>query len=115
MKPELRSKTTTRAKALEWPAVLVFTLVAIAACGGNTESPPVSSSTPTDSANDNSTATPTATIGPPSDDSPSPAVGNKVGQIAPNFTLSSLDAGPVTLATLREQGKPVVLYFFTTW
>ncbi len=115
MKLELRPKRTGQAKALLWTAVLALLVVAAASCGGNTESPPALSSTPTDSASGNSAPTPTATSGPVSDGSPSPEMGNKVGQRAPEFTLTFSDAEPVTLASLREQGKPVVLYFFTTW
>lgn len=44
-----------------------------------------------------------------------PPVGSKLGNTAPDFTLE-LDTGPrVSLASLRDQGRPVVLYFFTTW
>jgi len=115
MKLEIRSKRTSQAKAHLWPAALAFLLVAATSCGGNTESPPELSPTPTDSASGDLAPTPTATSGPVSDGSSSPDVGNKVGLRAPEFTLTFSDAEPVTLASLREQGKPVVLYFFTTW
>ena len=115
MKLELRSKRTGQAKALLWPAALALLLLAAASCGGNTESPPALFSTPTDGASGSPAPTPTPTSGPASDGSTAPEVGNKVGQRAPEFTLTFPDAEPVTLASLREQGKPVVLYFFTTW
>ena len=115
MKLELRPVRTDQAKALIWPAALALMLVAATSCGGNTESPPALSPTTTDSAGSNPAPTPTPTRSPVSDGSPSLEVGNKVGQRAPEFTLTFSDAEPVTLASLREQGKPVVLYFFTTW
>ncbi|MFA5374137.1 MAG: redoxin domain-containing protein [Dehalococcoidia bacterium] len=39
-------------------------------------------------------------------------VGSQVGDNAPDFTLSTLDGGQVTLSEL--QGKPVMLIFWTT-
>ena len=42
--------------------------------------------------------------------------GNRVGNLAPDFTLTEISTGqPVRLAELTAQGRPVVLYFFTTW
>ena len=40
-------------------------------------------------------------------------VGLDVGQRAPDFTLTNLEGESVTLASL--QGRPVMIYFFTTW
>jgi hypothetical protein len=54
-------------------------------------------------------AVPTPTL------TPLPPAGPKQGNTAPDFTLE-LDTGQtVSLASLRDQGRPVVLYFFTTW
>jgi peroxiredoxin len=39
--------------------------------------------------------------------------GNAKGQMAPDFTLQSLDGKPVSLSSLR--GKAVVLNFWATW
>ncbi len=52
--------------------------------------------------------TPTAT--------PPVETGNRIGDMAPDFTLTETSTGqPVQLAQLTEQGRPVVVYFFTTW
>ncbi len=44
---------------------------------------------------------------------PSVEVGLDVGQRAPDFTLTNLEGESVTLASL--EGRPVMIYFFTTW
>jgi thiol-disulfide isomerase/thioredoxin len=41
------------------------------------------------------------------------AAGPRVGAVAPDFTLSGVDGGPVTLSELR--GKKVVINFWATW
>ena len=41
--------------------------------------------------------------------------GYKVGQLAPDFVLTSDEGQQLTLASLRTENRPVVLYFFTTW
>ncbi len=46
---------------------------------------------------------------------PEPAVGLEVGQRAPDFTVTTLDAQALTSADLLAQDKPFILYFFTTW
>ncbi len=56
------------------------------------------------------TNTPTPMAGSPAE------TGNRVGNLAPDFTLTEVSTGqPVQLAQLTEQGRPVVIYFFTTW
>ena len=56
------------------------------------------------------TPTPTPMAGSPAE------TGNRVGERAPDFTLTEISTGqPVQLAQLTEQGRPVVIYFFTTW
>ncbi|MSQ22864.1 MAG: redoxin domain-containing protein [Dehalococcoidia bacterium] len=47
--------------------------------------------------------------------SSSTVVGPHVGNCAPDFTLTLSNGQTARLTSLREQGKPVVLYFFTTW
>ena len=69
------------------------------------------------------TATPTNEPAPTPDvatpvsaDPPIPGTGNRIGDMAPNFTLTEVSTDqPVQLAGLTEQGRPVVLFFFTTW
>ena len=51
--------------------------------------------------------TPTATP------EPEVAVGNKVGNRAPDFQVTTVDGVTVTPAEL--EGKPYILYFFATW
>ena len=47
---------------------------------------------------------------------PETEIGSQVGNLAPDFTLTEVSTGqPVRLAQLTEQGRPVVIYFFTTW
>ncbi len=41
------------------------------------------------------------------------AVGPQAGKLAPDFTLTSIGGGKVTLSDLR--GKPVLINFWTTW
>ncbi|MBI2171913.1 MAG: redoxin domain-containing protein [Chloroflexi bacterium] len=92
------------------------------ACGAPQAAPQVGALTPTPPARAGAT-TPDAAIAsatPPSAAptptlTPLPPVGPKPGNTAPDFTLE-LDTGQtVSLVSLRDQGRPVVLYFFTTW
>ena len=79
------------------------------ACAGNDGAAPTA--TPTSEP----VPTPDATT-PAAADPSTPATGNLVGDLAPNFTLSEVSTGQtVQLADLTAQGRPVVLYFFTTW
>lgn len=48
-----------------------------------------------------------------SSESGAPPVGSAVGQQAPDFALQSLDGEILRLSAFR--GRPVVLYFWTTW
>ena len=59
--------------------------------------------------------TPNVTTPVPADP-PIPETGNQIGDLAPNFTLTEVSTDqPVQLAQLTEQGRPAVLFFFTTW
>ncbi len=42
-----------------------------------------------------------------------PEVGHQAGDQAPGFTVATADGGQLSLDSL--QGRPVLLYFFTTW
>ena len=44
---------------------------------------------------------------------PAAKIGNSMGDLAPDFRLASVGGGEVTLADY--EGKPLVIYFFTTW
>lgn len=41
------------------------------------------------------------------------AGGGQVGNIAPDFAVSTLDGRQITLASLK--GRPFLLHFFATW
>ncbi len=68
----------------------------LAACTGP-------ASTPTTTA----TGTPTAT--------PESGPGYRVGERAPGFSFTTTDGQTVTLTSLLEEGRPVVLFFYETW
>lgn len=42
-------------------------------------------------------------------------VASQVGQLAPEFTVTTLDGLSLTSADLLAQEKPFILYFFATW
>lgn len=42
-------------------------------------------------------------------------VGPNVGNRAPDFTLTFANGQTLSLTSLRDQGRPVVLYFLATW
>ena len=80
----------------------------------STPSPsPPASPLPTDTVPSASPPSPTPL--PTSTLAPDLAVGPNVGDLAPDFILTLPDEETVTLASLREQDKPFVLFFFTTW
>ena len=92
---------------LSWFALaLCLSVVAVmlAACGGDESATRASTS--------QQTAAPsvgaTAAISQPSLD-----VGNRVGQTAPSFELTTAGGENLTLDSF--QGRPVILYFFATW
>ncbi|MBI4201956.1 MAG: hypothetical protein HY532_02420 [Chloroflexi bacterium] len=105
--------------------LLTVGVLATVACGAPASTP--SDSTPSLAAGQAETPSPAAPAGEdaaqptPSEaeaaptPSPLPPTGSKVGERAPDFILT-LDSGQsASLASLREDGRPVVLYFFTTW
>lgn len=71
--------------------------------------------TPTATPTNEPASTPNVTTPVPADP-PVPETGNRIGDLAPDFTLTEVSTDqPVQLAGLTEQGRPVVLFFFTTW
>ena len=42
-------------------------------------------------------------------------VASQVGQVAPEFTVTTLDGLPLTSTDLLAQEKPYILYFFASW
>lgn len=58
-------------------------------------------------------AAPTPAAGPSS--AASPGTAPKVGDSAPAFTLQTVDGQTVSSASLANERKPYVLFFFATW
>ena len=89
--------------------------VLLAACGSDEPESDVAMSQPTAAptevaSTESAPAPATPTLAPV----PSSVEGGlDVGQRAPDFTLTNLEGESVTLASL--QGRPVMIYFFTTW
>lgn len=83
--------------------------VIFAACGSEE---PATSAPTTAAATEapQSTTAPTATAEAPET---SVEVGNRSGQMAPDFDLTTVEGEQVSLSGL--QGQPTVLYFFATW
>ena len=67
------------------------------------------------------TETPTQTLAPtssPATPEPTPApsvkIGPRVGERAPDFSLTTIDGQTITLSSFLGN-KPFILYFFATW
>lgn len=95
------------------------------ACGSE-PAEPTAAPVPTDTAVPQPTAqqaptTAPATAVPPTETPASqtggstPEVGINVGNLAPDFKLRLVDGSELTSAQLREEGRPVLLYFLTSW
>ena len=83
---------------------------------GESDTPPPATEQPTEEAATAPPPTqqPTEEVAPTSPPTQSqPEVGHDTGDRAPSFTVSTADGGQLSLASL--QGRPVLLYFFTTW
>ena len=46
---------------------------------------------------------------------PSPKTGNRVGQSAPDFEVTTIDGITRSLTDFKQASQPVVLYFFASW
>ncbi len=110
-----------------WVALLatLSLLVLGTACGSEPAEPTVAPA-PTDTAVPQPTAqqaptTTPPTAAPPTEtpapqvDESAPEVGIAVGNLAPDFKLRLQDGSELTSAQLREEGRPVFLYFLTSW
>ena len=95
-------------------------LAALAACGGGVDEPaptatqPPPSPTATLVPSDGEPAEPTATTAAESTSAPSLKVGFEVGEMAPDFELTTIDGEMVSLSDFRGD-SPVLLYFYATW
>ena len=102
-------------------AALIFAAILVVACGGGAPAAapaPAPDAAPTPPPQDTQAA-PTAAVAPsPQPETTAPQelevmVGNKVGNRAPDFRVTTFDGVTVTPANLK--GKPYILYFFATW
>ena len=83
---------------------------------GESDTPPPATEQPTEEATTAPPPTqqPTEEVAPTSPPTQSqPEVGHETGDRAPGFTVATADGGQLSLDSL--QGRPVLLYFFTTW
>lgn len=89
-------------RSFAWPLALLALCGALAAC-----SPAPIQTAPT--------AAPPPKASEGTQAQPRPEVGLNVGNLAPDFSLTTLDGRPLTGAELEAQDKPYVLFFFATW
>ena len=102
-------------KTIAVSSIIALLLLLLSACAGKTSevnqgaTPLPTAPAPTAPA---PTTTPTPTTPQPSPVT-APAVGNQVGNLAPDFQLKNLDGKSVSLSDFK--GKPVWLNFWATW
>ena len=101
--------SSKRLPALAVAAASLVLLVLGAACGSE-PAEPTAAPAPTDTAVPQPTETPASQTG-----ESAPEVGINVGNLAPDFKLRLVDGTELTSAQLREEGRPVLLYFLTSW
>ena len=58
--------------------------------------------------------TPTATTTDTGTDS-APEIGNRVGNLAPDFSVTTTDGVTRSLTDFKQANQPVVVYFFASW
>ena len=65
---------------------------------------------------DTSTPVPPTAVPPTNTPAPpSPQTGNRVGQSAPDFEVTTIDGVTRSLTDFKQASQPVVLYFFASW
>ena len=127
----MRSDFVSKLRWLGLALCVALAAVLFAACGSDEPESDVAMSQPTTALVTQPTAAPATqptaapTVVASTESAPVPAaataapaqpsveVGLDVGQRAPDFTLTNLEGESVTLASL--EGRPVMIYFFTTW
>ncbi len=99
----------------------VLLLAALAACGGGADEPAPTATQPpqppptaTTVPSDGEPADPTATTAVEPTEAPSLMVGFEVGEMAPDFELTTIDGQQLSLSDFQGD-SPVLLYFFATW
>ena len=96
----------------------VLLMAGLAACGGGADEPaPTATQVPPTSTpmpSDGDSAEPTETTVVEPTEAPSLMVGFEVGEMAPDFELTTIDGEQLSLSDFRGD-SPVLLYFFATW
>ena len=88
-----------------WPGVLLGTLLMAAlmmlavACGSDTQTE--------EEATTSSAADTTSDA--------APEIGNRVGNLAPDFSVTTTDGVTRSLTDFKQANQPVVVYFFASW
>ena len=77
--------------------------------------PPADTSTPVPPTASLPTDTPTPIPPTNTPAPPSPQTGNRVGQSAPDFEVTTIDGVTRSLTDFKQASQPVVLYFFASW
>ena len=96
-----------------WMALLLVAVGLAAGCAGGATNPAAATPNDTETVPLTPTATPMPAVS--ATHSPTPSIGYKKGDLAPDFELTTADGQRVSLASLREQGKPLFLFFFAAW
>ena len=96
----------------------VLLLTTLSACGGQDSPFPTATQPPpptdTPAPSDGDSAEPTAPTAVEPTEAPSLMVGFEVGEMAPDFELTTIDGEQLTLSDFQGD-SPVLLYFFATW
>ena len=92
------------------PTAAVLSLLAILACGADSEPAPTPAAPPAAAPSD-SVSPPAAAAAEPS----GPTVGARVGDRAPDFALTLSQDQRISSDDLIAQGKPVFILFSATW
>ena len=97
----------------------VLLMAGLAACGGGSDEPAPTATQPppptdTPVPSDGDSAEPAATTAVEPTEAPSLMVGFEVGEMAPDFELTTIDGEQLSLSDFRGD-SPVLLYFFATW
>ena len=123
---------TFKSRWLPLAAGLFLMIGVFAGCGSEEPATSAPTAVPTTAPTTSPTAAPTAagaateapspTDAPPSTEAPAPTsppvevtaeVGHEAGQKAPDFMLTTVEGGQVSLSDFQD--RPVMLYFYATW
>lgn len=114
---------------IRWLSVAVgisLVVAVFAGCGSDEPATSAPTAVPTSAPATSPTTAPTAAVAATEAEQPTTApadtpapteppveVGHMSGQMAPDFMLTTLEGQPVSLGDF--QGRPVMLYFYTSW